>query len=134
MEAAPPRLEYYRQRVMAYNVAADLFLELGNTGAAVHRKWNAKTTVVGVPPHIRSGGLRRLIPESAVIPLTRYRHPDPKVVATQEVKCEELQVRGSWQKIHIPKAVNIAARLGFASFVWNRKQVRSLWFMRALVY
>lgn len=115
---------------MAYNIAADLFLELGNTGAAVHRKWNAKTTVVGVPPHIRSNGLRRLVPESAVILLTRYRHPDPNVVATQEVKCEELQVRGSWQKIHIPRVDNIAARLGFASFVWNRKRVCSLWFIR----
>ncbi|KAI0088055.1 hypothetical protein BDY19DRAFT_994473 [Irpex rosettiformis] len=121
MEAVVNRSDYYRQRIMAYNVASDLFLELGNTGAAVHRKWNANTFAVSAPSFLNSRALRALVPRSDVTSLTRYRHPDPDVVAKQEVKCKELQVRGSWQKLPVPKASNIASRRGFASFVWNRR-------------
>lgn len=51
--------------------------------------------------------------------LTALKHPDAKLSPMLEVKNKDLQIMGSWQKITVPKAGNIQARMGFCSFVWK---------------
>lgn len=112
--------DYFCQRVKAYVLASHVFLKLNNTGAAVHRRWNAHTSLGALQLPVSERNLRHLVPD--VIPLTRYRHPDPKVTATLKVTVDALQVRGSWQKIPLTKSINISARMGFASFTWRSKR------------
>lgn len=126
MDVFPTANEYFKQRITTFKLASDLFLALGNTGAATHRIWTGMKTISVIPETVDTSGLSSLIPTSDVKKVSALRHPDPVLCATQQTTHPGFQVRGSWKKIAIKKSENIAARMGFASFVWRRAYVRYL--------
>lgn len=98
----------------------ELFLKLGNTGAAAQRRWLASTSIVSLPEGDEGKKAAEGMNETIdLVKLLRMRHPDPKFSAKLELQNPDLQVRGSWAKIEIPKEKSIQPRCGFASFVWN---------------
>lgn len=109
--------EQYSQRIKAFNKASDIFLSLGNTGLAVCNTWSASKATINCPDGVDVSVLRPLIPNRKVAEITQLRHPDPQLTANWELKDDNLQVRGSWEKIHISKSM--PPRMGFASFIWN---------------
>ena len=62
--------------------------------------------------------------------LSKYRHPDPQLVAKLEVKNERLQLLGSWRKIELKKSVKITQRMGFACFVWQSVSFKQYFYWR----
>ncbi|KAF8581950.1 hypothetical protein K439DRAFT_1618627 [Ramaria rubella] len=111
--------EHFVQRITALARASDIFFELGNTSAAVHRRWLGQTTMSCLPPHVNEVALRGIVKQQKVDELTQLRHPDPQLAPTLSVQDEKLQVHGSWQKVSLKQTGVMATRTGSASFVWN---------------
>ena len=110
----------------SFKCEVDIFMDLGNTGVAMHRCWQYLRKTIdqaqAFGAHAARAQLKPLLDDSpnSLSDLLPLRSPDPNLVLKQELKCPQLQVMGSWQKIkNIPNP--IAPRQGFASFVWNRE-------------
>lgn len=112
---------YTAQRVDAASNLCDIFLGIGNTGAAVERLWTGNEKIYAPAPashHTRE--LNALINMGKITTLTTLRHPDPKLSFKMKVNVPGLQVLGSWKKLKIRKASeDMAPRLNFTSFIWN---------------
>lgn len=104
--------------------ASDIFLVLGNTGSATHRRVVADEVIRKLPRHIDSRPLRTLLPADSVRSLTQYRHPDPDIHADHKLSHDNLQVLGSWQKIKLPRGSSIPGRMAFASFIWKSNVIQ----------
>ena len=109
--------EQFVQRIKAFNKASDIFLAQGNTGLAVCNTWSASKAIASCPTGVNVSILRPLIPDRKVLEITQLRHPEPQLTANWELKDDSLQIRGSWEKIHLSKSM--PPRMGFASFIWN---------------
>ncbi|KAI0063847.1 hypothetical protein BV25DRAFT_1899069 [Artomyces pyxidatus] len=86
--------DYLRYRLAAMARASDIFLALGNTGAAVHRLWMAKSNMVSVPdfsPTLDKRPLEKLVPIGRVCERAALRHPEPKLTAQLTVSEPALQ-------------------------------------------
>ncbi|KAH9939536.1 hypothetical protein B0H21DRAFT_756421 [Amylocystis lapponica] len=140
----PARLDFVVQRITGLCHAADIFLNLGNTASAVYRRvtadeiilWYYQSTSLDTRP------LRDILSVRAAKELLKYRNPDPDTLARTKLSQPSLQVRGSWQKIKVPKAASISHRTGVASFIHKSRlyvagghksgsfeQLRDLWCM-----
>ncbi|KAI0075654.1 hypothetical protein K474DRAFT_1599470 [Panus rudis PR-1116 ss-1] len=110
-------------RVRAFRIASDVFLAIGNTGAATHRRHYgceiAKKHSNSTSP--TASALKREIPQGSLPVLYQFKHPDPNLIKNIDKRNDELQVLGSWQKAEIPRDKSIPPRLGFGSFVWNSR-------------
>lgn len=95
-------------------------MTLGNTGAAVHRKWIANDVMQPLPKEYQAL-LKKITSMDDVTELTKLRHPDPKLTPKLELQDSELQIRGSWKKVELSKTNSIHARYSFASFVWKSR-------------
>lgn len=115
----PAHIDFLVQRVTALAGASDIFLGLGNTGSATHRRVVADDIINNLPPVTDATPLNILLPEDSVRSLMQYRHPDPDIHADHELTNDALQVLGSWQKIKLSK--HIAPRMGFVSFIWRSR-------------
>ncbi|KZP11913.1 hypothetical protein FIBSPDRAFT_799744 [Athelia psychrophila] len=111
--------DHFVQCITAYVKLSQIYLELGNTGNAVHKIWSGTTNMEEIPARIDKTKLKRLIPDRKVTELTRLRHPDPQLSSKLTFANSELQIRGSWKKLSIRKTGGMGPRMGFASFVWN---------------
>ncbi|GBE88799.1 hypothetical protein SCP_1402040 [Sparassis crispa] len=99
--------------------ASDMFLALGNTGSATHRRVVGDEAIRALPGPGETRPLRAILPSGSVNSLTQFRHPDPELHSDHRLSDESLQVRGSWQKITLPR--NIKSRIAFASFIWKSR-------------
>jgi hypothetical protein len=111
--------DQYFQRMTAHARASDIYLELGNTGTAVQRKWVGTVMSGSVPPHLDTPAIQKIFPKSKKDENHHLRHPDPTLVPKLNLKDERLQVRGSWKKIELQKGGGLSSRMGFASFVYK---------------
>ena len=123
---------YWDSKAYGFRREVDIFMDLGNTGTAMHRSWQGfhkvLQTIEDTGLDIEHAHLEALDNHkpNAVDDLISLRHPDPALVTKQEIKDPRLQVMGSWKKItNLGKG--ISSRQGFSSFVWNsRLRFRSL--------
>lgn len=111
--------EYFLECVTAYRIASDIFLELGNTGTSVQRRWFGSVAANSMPSNLDKALVQKVIPNRNTADHLKLRHPEPKLVAKLTLQNESLQVRGSWKKLQIKKGCNLPQRMGFASFVWD---------------
>ncbi|TFK44026.1 hypothetical protein BDQ12DRAFT_701677 [Crucibulum laeve] len=114
----PDSTEFVRQYVKALAAASDIYLSLGNTGSAVHRRWTANECV---SYKHRTSEIQKVLNTSKTNEIIQLRHPDPKLCANLEVKEPELQLLGSWKKIKVKKAEGPGRRMTFSSFIWKGK-------------
>ncbi|KAH9836148.1 uncharacterized protein C8Q71DRAFT_760870 [Rhodofomes roseus] len=115
----PPRQDFYMQRIRALVGVADMYVHLGNTGAAAHRRSTADALIKHAPAGVNTRALRVLCPIYLLNAVTQFRHPDPELLKQWEPLNEDLQVRGSWQRMKISR--NILPRMSFASFIWQSR-------------
>ncbi|TFK63782.1 hypothetical protein BDN72DRAFT_802956 [Pluteus cervinus] len=108
------------QIVRGMDISSQIYLRLGNTGSAVHRRWCANASTVNLPKTHQTSALKRYLNIGAMPMLIELRHPDPRVCAKAKVTNVELQVRGSWLKLDAKDPQKKMARFGFASFIWNK--------------
>ena len=115
---------YWDSKAYGFRREVDIFMDLGNTGTAMHRSWQGfhkvLQTIEDTGLDIEHAHLEALDNHkpNAVDDLISLRHPDPALVTKQEIKDPRLQVMGSWKKItNLGKG--ISSRQGFSSFVWN---------------
>jgi hypothetical protein len=54
----------YEHRMRAYARSCELFRALGNTSAAVHRRWNAQTMTSKTVQGVNMGAVQRLCPSA----------------------------------------------------------------------
>ncbi len=85
-----------------FNQASDVYLRLGNTGAAVHRKWNMRTTLSSLPEGINRQDLDTLLPALAIWDISKFRHPDPKLSAKLLPRDDSLQVEAHGRRSRSP--------------------------------
>jgi len=112
--------DYFMERVAAFKLTSALFLELGNTGAAVQLMMFAYHTAVSAPLHVdRTRSVYGLIKPDDVRYMIKFRHPDPRLLPTLHLRDSELQVRGSWQKIKLGQRRRIPSRMGFVAFCYK---------------
>ncbi|KAF9465693.1 hypothetical protein BDZ94DRAFT_1296211 [Collybia nuda] len=112
-----PELTY--QRLRACSISSDIFLSLGNTGAAMQRLWNANSSTLGLPPAHHTPRIRTKKDREKIATLITLRHPDPSLTSSLTLKDPSLQVRGSWLKLHIKNQLRTLSRFSFATFIWN---------------
>lgn len=114
--------DFVIQHIGALSLASDIFLKLGNTGAAIHRKKVAFTVAAAFPEIHNSQNINRQKDtlQNECMELWKLRHPDPKFLQLG-LQHSELQVLGSWKKIELSRANNIHSRYGFGSFVWRSR-------------
>ncbi|KAF8883072.1 hypothetical protein CPB84DRAFT_1713436 [Gymnopilus junonius] len=99
--------------------AADLFLSLGNTGTAVHRRWATQEFIPESHKERERGITRSILKPGATSVLLQFRHPDPKFTRTAQVVNPSLQVLGSWKKMKVKKTGGPGRRMTFSSFIWD---------------
>ena len=112
--------EFSTERIFSYVLASEVFLRLGNSGAAAHRRSSAQS-VIGDMDHYDTTTAKKLVNISRLFEMLKLRHPDPSLVQKIEIEDACLQVRGSWKKVPWPKSGRLRAgsRLGFSSFIWK---------------
>ncbi|RDB31086.1 hypothetical protein Hypma_000053 [Hypsizygus marmoreus] len=110
--------EFIVQKTLTDVITANVYLELGNTGAATARRWYGMTSINTLPDSLRIPA-EQILPTAKVNELIHLKHPDPKLVPSINIKCDRLQVCGSWKKINIKKPGGVTARTGSAYFVYD---------------
>lgn len=100
---------YYFERITTLCLASEVFLAIGNTGSAVHRRWVADEIFVYLHDSLKTPQTLKLTPllGSDILVL---RHPDPKTSPALTVNNPTLQIWGSWQKLSIHKAAALGSR------------------------
>lgn len=113
--------EYYTNQQKFHLRLSQSFLTLSNTGCAVHHALAAVCVCAAIPNQALPERCQRLTGEANLMQVAQYRHPDIALPNRLDIKCPNLQVRGSWRKCIIKKAPGgmPAPRLGFGSFVWK---------------
>ncbi|KAF8804270.1 hypothetical protein BYT27DRAFT_7069042, partial [Phlegmacium glaucopus] len=115
----PDNAELAIQYATAYATASKSFLVMGNTGAAVHRRWSAQ---VDIPDSQQSQApqiMNTILGGADTQNIVKLRHPDPVLVQKAAITEPSLQVLGSWKKIKVKRAGGPGRRLGFSSFIWE---------------
>lgn len=121
--AAAGRLDdWFLERVTAFRTGAEIFEKISNTGSSAQRLWFGNVAGSSAPSHLDKAKIESLITQSSMEDLFKLRHPEPRLTANLTVQHDDLQLRGSWQKIRISKTNSIPPRMGFASFVWDGGQ------------
>lgn len=113
--------EYFSERAMAFQAAAEIFYDLGNMGMALVLM-NASHTIASVvmPSHLDPNkSIAKAMDLSKLVSFMKLRHPDPQLVPKIEIKDESMQVYGSWIKVKLKTTGGIPQRMGFASFVYQ---------------
>lgn len=115
-------IEFFMEHATAYVLASEVFLELGNTGAAAHRRHAAFSVLACLPDHFDNRALDNIV-TPRFFEFMKLRHPDPSLVQRLTVEEASLTVRGAWKKIAWPQSGKLRAgsRLGFSSFIANGK-------------
>ncbi len=113
-------LEFHRQRLLGLLTASDVFLKLGNTGAAAYCRNLGNDLIKSLPSRTDQYALRQeVLPLSTWHATTEMRHPDPSIHRSASVTEPALQVRGAWQKLKIQVASKIASRMAHACFIYK---------------
>ncbi|KAJ7681286.1 hypothetical protein B0H17DRAFT_1333769 [Mycena rosella] len=110
--------DYYFERITTLCLASDVFLSMGNTASAVHRRWLADEILADLPAHLKTPQTMKLTPLLGS-DILRLRHPDPKSASALTVEQPGLQMCGSWQKLSIGKAGSLPARMRGAVFAFG---------------
>ena len=97
-----------------------IFVNTGNTSAAVHYGWAAITYLERAGPTHETWTTKALVDGMKLKEMSRMRHPDPQVVMKVEFKYPSMQIRGSWLKLDIKNSNHVVmARHSFGSFIWQ---------------
>lgn len=117
----PDSAQFYETRTIAYILAADIFLKLGNTAAAAHRRAAACILYSLRSDYPDGDKLEFLVDMKACFKLMELRHPDPSLTSNLQAVDATFSVRGSWNKVPCPKSgrLHAGSRLGFSSFIWK---------------
>ncbi|KAI0659951.1 hypothetical protein C8Q70DRAFT_105866 [Cubamyces menziesii] len=119
---SPPCLEFHRQRLLGLVTASDIFLKLGNTGAAAYCRNVGSDLLKALPSRIDELSLRReVLPISSVVAVSTLRHPDPSLYRSMEIKDSNLQVRGSWQRLKWADSSRLTSRMAHAAFIYKSR-------------
>ncbi|KAJ7174743.1 hypothetical protein C8R46DRAFT_892211 [Mycena filopes] len=105
--------DYYFERITTLCLASEVFLAIGNTGSAVHRRWVADEIFAVLPQSLKSAETQRLTPLLGR-DIVALRHPDPESAPFVIVRNPELQIHGSWRKLAISKSNALSPRMGSA--------------------
>ncbi|KAH9947500.1 hypothetical protein B0H21DRAFT_738280 [Amylocystis lapponica] len=131
------------QRLVYFSYTLDLFYKLGNTASAAHRQIVGNELRSRISADVDTRPLGEILPVDSIPDLSIIRHPTPTIVGMTRLTQPSLQVRGSWQKISVPRASSISHRTNFASFIYkshlyvaggynlgtSREPFRDLWCM-----
>ncbi|KAJ7624524.1 hypothetical protein FB45DRAFT_1086302 [Roridomyces roridus] len=112
--------DYFFERTTSLCLAADIFLAVGNTGCAVHRRWVADEMLAFLPDRLKTSQTRQFDPPLGV-DIARLRHPDPQRISSSTIEDPTLQVQGSWQKLSIRKANTLSPRQRCAVMAFDGK-------------
>lgn len=98
--------------------ASDIFRAIGNTGAAAYCRNTCLNLVRTLPSTLDQTAMHReVVPYSTVVSFLQLRHPDKAINRHLQVTENDLQMRGSWQKVDIRKRLN--SRMAHAGFIWK---------------
>lgn len=89
---------FLTERILSYVLEFELFLRLGNSGAAVHRR-SAALFVLSKMDHYDTTTVKKLVNFGKLFEMLKLKHPDPSLVQKTEIQDACLQVRGSWKKV-----------------------------------
>ncbi|KAF9455731.1 hypothetical protein BDZ94DRAFT_1179317 [Collybia nuda] len=115
----PELFEFTRENLKIQSLAADIFFDLGNTGATMQRLWSAKTNIYDLTKHQKMPINVFAIKFPKLIEMIKLRHPDINHLVGLDMKYPDLCVSGTWQKLRIRNAGGPSKRLDFASFIWD---------------
>ncbi|KAJ7687742.1 hypothetical protein B0H17DRAFT_1136098 [Mycena rosella] len=101
-------------------LASDIFAELGNSGTATTRRWNAHKTSKNCAMNHQTRALHAVLDAPLRTKLLELRHPDPQATLGTGPCLTGLQVRGSWARLNVGRLGGVTdGRESFASFIWN---------------
>ncbi|KIM45738.1 hypothetical protein M413DRAFT_346174 [Hebeloma cylindrosporum] len=98
---------------------SDVFLALGNSASAVHRRWTAQNMIPAAHKKKEEGIPRTILHRGTTQVLLQFRHPDPMFVHNGRVNDASLQILGSWRKLKTKKAGGPGNRMSFSAFIWE---------------
>ncbi|KAJ7725797.1 hypothetical protein B0H16DRAFT_1895004 [Mycena metata] len=116
----PQLQEFTLYKSAALCLASEILAELGNSGTATTRRWNAHKTSKNLPMTHQTPALLTVLNPRLRNEMLRGRHPDPQAPLGNGECVAGLQVRGSWARLSIGKLGGVTdGREAFASFIWN---------------
>ncbi|KAJ7478903.1 hypothetical protein FB451DRAFT_1131191 [Mycena latifolia] len=113
-----PSPDYYFERTTTLCLASEVFLAVGNTGAAVHRRWLADEILADLPARLKTAQTLKLTPLLGS-DISALRHPDPKTAPALSVEQPSLQMCGSWKKLTVAKSASFVPRMRCAVFAFD---------------
>ncbi|CDO71013.1 hypothetical protein BN946_scf184844.g17 [Trametes cinnabarina] len=119
---SPSSLEFHRQRLLGLCTASDVFLALGNTGSAAYCRNTGNDLLKSLPSRMDEASLRReVLPQSSHMAVAQFRHPDPTIYRSLEMRDPALQVRGSWQRLKWADSSRLTSRMAHAAFIYKSR-------------
>ena len=106
----PLPVDFFVQYVKSLVCASAIFLAFGNTASAAERTYIGGKLIDNMPSPAAVQRLAAILPTGAIHTLTQFRHPDPELLSTIGTSNNLLRLRGSWQKVIVPRASNISHR------------------------
>ncbi|KAJ7098521.1 hypothetical protein B0H15DRAFT_580440 [Mycena belliarum] len=101
-------------------LASEIFAELGNSGTATTRRWNAHKTTKSAPMPHQTPALHSILDRALRERMLKSRHPDPQAPLGKGGCVSGLQLRGSWARLNVGRLGGVTSgRENFASFIWN---------------
>ncbi|KAM5541680.1 hypothetical protein V8D89_004661 [Ganoderma adspersum] len=117
----PPALEFHRLRLLALLTASDVFLKLGNTGAAAYVRNLGNDLISSLSEGDQYVLRQEVLPQSTWRAAMQCRHPDPSIHRNHQITQPTLQVRGSWQKLKVAVHSRISSRMAHACFIYKSR-------------
>ncbi|KZV74270.1 hypothetical protein PENSPDRAFT_626049 [Peniophora sp. CONT] len=118
--ASLPFTEYWQARMVSMVNAYYLHMSLGNTSMAYFRLHTIQSQYLNNFVFEKDMLKKILPPTSIYFETAGLRHPEPRWAPEARVTCPDMQVLGSWEKLHV-SGKGLPARQGDSSFVWNSR-------------
>ncbi|KAJ7036339.1 hypothetical protein C8F04DRAFT_1220966 [Mycena alexandri] len=107
----PQLPEFALYKATALCLAPEILAELGNSGTATTRRWNAHKTSKNLPMTHQT---------AALFAMLQGRHPDPQAPLGNGGCVAGLHIKGSWARLSIGKLGGVIdGHEAFACFIWN---------------
>ncbi|KAF8962983.1 hypothetical protein BDZ97DRAFT_1064881 [Flammula alnicola] len=113
----PDNVNISIQFARARALAANIFLDIFNTGVVLHRRWRGNKLIPASHKLVVPEITRTIMAGLALRGLFHFRHPDPMI--DQRIRDPSLQVLGSWRKLKVKKVGGPGRRMNFSGFIWD---------------
>lgn len=111
--------EFYDVLLSVYSEQAKIYLSLCNSALALYHAQQGPRIVAVAGPTMNRDQMKQYMTAEKITIRDYSQHPVPTLMANAEITESNFQVRGSWEKINLPRTSAMPPRQDYGSFLSN---------------